>query len=450
MMEIIRSHAMAMPLDYLVTRLVSRLSISEGVLRLPSVFWSTLTIPLVYAFARDLLRPLAQARRAALFAALWVALSPVQVFYAQEMRFYAALGFFYWLAGLALLGFLRAPGPWRWTAAALALLVGVYFHPYVLLALVNGAMALVALALFSPEGKPGRWADYKGRGAALAAAGLPAIAGFGAYFLAANPATRFEHELFWRNASVTEFFLQAAGWQMPSFCAGTPPFGLWEALQIAFTALGLVYAARLIRKGDTTPWMLVALLVAIVLQMGAIVLLNLARGYFLIFRQAVHLAPALMIFAGLGLAALIEWIGPRLGGRSAERVALAAAALLLVLAALPRLVQVSAVEKSNARQVVDTLRAEGREPGPLLVIPGYEAKVYRVYFNAYERAPGQKIIPADLARLGEIETPGKVNYLVAPVTGVDNASILALGYRPLLTPVGRCDGSRALYARDVP
>lgn len=50
----------------------------------------------------------------------------------------------------------------------------------------------------------------------------------------------------------------------------------------------------------------IALMVSLVVQVCAIILLNLARGYFLVFHQAIHLAPELMIYAAPGLDHLFE------------------------------------------------------------------------------------------------------------------------------------------------
>src|SRR3990172_761207 len=149
MMEIIRSHAMAMPLDYLVTRIVSHFSISEGILRLPSVIWGTFTIPIIFLFARKLLCNLYSGNRSALFLSLLLAVSPIHIFYSQEMRFYSSLGFFYWLATYIMLLYIESPRMKLWIVMVLVLIIGELFHPFVLLSFVNGISMLIASVIFT-------------------------------------------------------------------------------------------------------------------------------------------------------------------------------------------------------------------------------------------------------------------------------------------------------------
>jgi hypothetical protein len=66
---------------------------SEGALRSLSVLFSVGAIPLVWAGARELMGKAAQRGKVALLAAALAALSPMQIFYAQEARPYAALSF---------------------------------------------------------------------------------------------------------------------------------------------------------------------------------------------------------------------------------------------------------------------------------------------------------------------------------------------------------------------
>lgn len=78
------------PLYYLLLHLWIKLfGGTPGAVRMLSVVFSVLTVTVVYHLALELF-----SRRAALFAALFTALSPLQVFYAQETRMYAQLTFF--------------------------------------------------------------------------------------------------------------------------------------------------------------------------------------------------------------------------------------------------------------------------------------------------------------------------------------------------------------------
>jgi 4-amino-4-deoxy-L-arabinose transferase-like glycosyltransferase len=85
----IKGHAGAMPMDYLITRLFIQLSTNEFVLRLPALFWSTASIALLVALAKRM-----AGRDVAIVAVWFMAFAPQLVYYAQEVRPYAALLFF--------------------------------------------------------------------------------------------------------------------------------------------------------------------------------------------------------------------------------------------------------------------------------------------------------------------------------------------------------------------
>lgn len=99
-----QAHVMAMPLDYVVAWLAARISLSEFMLRLPAVLWGTLTLSIAYRLFAEVYE-----RKTALIAALLLALSPLHVQYSQELRFYAALVFFYCAATYTLLRALKMP-----------------------------------------------------------------------------------------------------------------------------------------------------------------------------------------------------------------------------------------------------------------------------------------------------------------------------------------------------
>ncbi|MCZ7671665.1 MAG: hypothetical protein M5U34_33350 [Chloroflexi bacterium] len=48
--QAIQKHVMAMPLDYLMTRLVSYISVSDFMLRVPSLIWSTVSLIVFFFF----------------------------------------------------------------------------------------------------------------------------------------------------------------------------------------------------------------------------------------------------------------------------------------------------------------------------------------------------------------------------------------------------------------
>lgn len=129
------------PLSFIVTRL-SLFVLGEYVfvLRWPSALFATLTIPLVYALGKALFD-----RRVGLVGAFLLAIAPLHVRYAQEVRMYAMFTF---LSVLSLYLFWRAvrSTDWRWWFAfAVVTILNLYTHLFALLTL--GVMTLFALGL---------------------------------------------------------------------------------------------------------------------------------------------------------------------------------------------------------------------------------------------------------------------------------------------------------------
>jgi mannosyltransferase len=125
------------PLYYYLLWLWVRLAgTSEYALRFPSVFFGLLTLPLLWITARRLL-----GKRAAWLAALFLALSPLHVYYAQEARMYTLLTFLGLLSSYLLLRLLnnqsttlQSPYLWSYILAVVAALYTHYFAFFLLAA----------------------------------------------------------------------------------------------------------------------------------------------------------------------------------------------------------------------------------------------------------------------------------------------------------------------------
>jgi len=109
---------------------------SEYGLRFASIFFGTLTVPLLWVSARRLLWP-----GAAWLAALILTLSPLHVYYAQEARMYTLLTFLGLLSSYLLLRWLeagspnlRSPSVWAYVLTAVAALYTHYFAFFLLVA----------------------------------------------------------------------------------------------------------------------------------------------------------------------------------------------------------------------------------------------------------------------------------------------------------------------------
>lgn len=127
----LRGHS-AVPLDYLIGHFWILLGRGEGWVRLPAVFWGTLTLPVAYRLGQALL-----GRRAGLLFMFLLALSPFHVQYSQEVRPYAlvVLG-----VTLAVYAFwcLNRTGRWR------------YAVPFQIGVLISSLAHIFAIVIFVP------------------------------------------------------------------------------------------------------------------------------------------------------------------------------------------------------------------------------------------------------------------------------------------------------------
>lgn len=327
-------HLGAAPLDYLITWLGVRLvGESEFGLRWIAAAWSTLAIVLIHRIGDRLERGVGA------WAALLVALSPLAIRHAQEVRFYSlalllcALGFWF-----ALHVRLRSQA---WVAAMAGVLaLGLYAHVYTMLVWpavawtlwstapralrrkvrLFGAAAALALALFAP------W--LIGELLSERVPPFPDAAGF--------------------NLETARRML--AGWEMPNFSpvpvrntANQPfPYGI-ALLHIAALVLAL-------RRARGTPLWL-GLVVVYFGATLAVVANDMRVGYFFAPRQVLNLLVLRALFAG--------WVLSRLIGAVSRRAPWfkQAAAVGVLLCALPTLAAYYANyrDKSNAAQVAEAV-----------------------------------------------------------------------------------------------
>ncbi len=126
--------------------------LSEFWVRFPSLFAGVLLIPLTYALARALsLHPYA-----AVIAALWIAVSPFHIWYAQEARMYTLAVFLTTLASLLLARRLRADDPGsagrrEWGLYALLMAAALYTHYYTAFILLAHGVLIVWIDRRRPQ-----------------------------------------------------------------------------------------------------------------------------------------------------------------------------------------------------------------------------------------------------------------------------------------------------------
>ena len=112
--------------------------VSEWSLRFVSVFFGTLTVPLMAALTVRLTR----SRRAGLLAALFTALHPLLIYYSQEARMYALLVALGVLIGYLVARLAEGEGrAWLWVGYVLAAVAAIYTHYFAFFLLAALALA---------------------------------------------------------------------------------------------------------------------------------------------------------------------------------------------------------------------------------------------------------------------------------------------------------------------
>jgi 4-amino-4-deoxy-L-arabinose transferase-like glycosyltransferase len=269
------------PLFFLVTRVFLALGDLVFALRLPSVLFAALTIPLIYALGTALF-----GRLVGLLASFLLAIAPLQVRYAQEARMYAMLTFF---CVLSLYLFWRAittgEGRW-WLGFVVVAALGLYIHQFALL--TWAVMGLFVLwVLIHPAAR--RRFPIRIRTAVLAAAAL---------VLALLPMI----PLLLRGLASDDGLGAGAApdWNLPSLLSAVRLFSGGTDLGVAvyLLLLALAVAVLVAKKREilalSLAWIVLPVILVLILPFGHAVLIR----YYL-FALPVYL---LLVAYGLGVA----------------------------------------------------------------------------------------------------------------------------------------------------
>ena len=302
-------HVAAPPLDYLVTWFALQVGNNEFILRFAPAGWSLLAIALAYALAKRLTR----SARISLAAAYLMALAPLVVRYAQEVRFYS-LSILLTLA--CVYGFVRAweqPTRARWAWLAVGLVAAFYTHYYIVFVVAAMVSWAVMVGGTNPrqahEERTGRM-RILGLGGVLAVSGACAApwliyAGRGAEseFVPAFPSLReilsdpvvgvnIDRE--WRA------WLDGLGMVVLPLCAVIGVIWLWRTRRSAAILLLLILG----------------------IGVGGVLGGDFLAGYFYTPRQLLFFVPYYLILSAAGIAGLNRWLWK--GRRIAAGVTMAA------------------------------------------------------------------------------------------------------------------------------
>ena len=442
MLAVVRSHVLAMPLDYLIVWLVGRFSQTELSLRIPAALWGCLTLYLAYRFFRRFTD-----RSPALLGLLFLALLPLHIQYSQEVRFYASLVFFYLLTSLLLWDALQQPTPRRWILYCFAGVSGVFFHPYVLFSLTNG---LVWLFL----ARPVIWRDAKRRVYFLLTTCLILLAFLGGY-LTFSASNFFDIPLLAFEESLLRAIATGLGW-LPFF-AGNP--GLDWIWGILFGAMQIYGAWTVIKASPRSP--LAGLVYSLVIQIAAVLGSDLLGKYFFAPRQLLFLLPVLSLLAGIGLSAIITWAADHIQSTShrfsqgmLRNSLFTVATLLIIFTSLPALKVYYEDEKGNSRAIAQAI-LESWQPGDtILITPGYEGFVYMYYIEYVYLRPevSARLWTAGWDEIQQVEDWNGNIYIITPARlSVEEDRLMdKLGFTPLFRSTFESRYARVLWGRARP
>lgn len=446
--EIMRTHAMAMPLDYLITRVISQYSLSEGILRLPSAIWGSLSILFFFLFVNELLAPYEHGNRITLIAVFIFSIFPIHIYYSQEMRFYAALGAFFWLVNFLILNYLRSPSTRKWLALTIISIIGIYFHPYVLISHLNGFILLIfskQLGLLKNVRDKTRF--FRRNFLMLGMAGLIALITFFMWLIIIEPSSKYSYNVLQYSDSIFSFLLKGVGWQGIPFCTDFPSIGLWEIFLMTTFVTGVLFT--IINR--TIHWQIYVLMICFVAQISSIVFINWFRGYWIVYRQIIHLAPILMLPVSIAINELlnrVQKLSKKLHNNKIIQYGLTVFIILLTMVfAYPRIMSYYQNGKGNAEEIVRAIISQNTFDETLLVIPGFETKIYDVYFKYYYQKDNISLSSTTLDDLKAYKNSTDEIYLVLPTKNYNQDEIIAYGYEPVLIPDDVCSGLRVLYRK---
>jgi 4-amino-4-deoxy-L-arabinose transferase-like glycosyltransferase len=377
MLKIVRSHVLAMPLDYLVVWLFGRFSFQEAVLRIPAALWGSLSLLLAYRFFRKF-----TGVGPSLLGLLVLALSPLHIQYSQELRFYASLVFFYLLSSLLLWGAIQHPSRRSWVLFTAATILGIYFHPYVFFALANG---LVWLVLSPPNGQP-----VKPLRMQFLTSVTVCLLAFLAGYLAFSASNQFQIPLMVFEQSPAGAVASGMGWLPFSAVTLNAVSSLslvWGALCAALEIGGIVAT---LKRQLRSP--LSGLFFSFLLQLSAVLGSDILGHYFFAPRQLLILLPILCLFAGIGaqvcIAGITRWLGkippvhsPAIWPARWQKIVTILAVCAILLASLPAIALYEQDDKGNSRAISQMIMEQWQPGDSILVTPGYDGFVYKYYIE---------------------------------------------------------------------
>jgi len=421
MVDVTRHYTMSLPLDYLVSWAVSRLDTTETVMRFPALFWGVLASAMLYVVARRL----SGKTVIGLASALWLSVLVQHIHYSQELRFYAALSFFYLLSTYLVIRALERPGWQNWTTFIAITSIGIYFHPYVAMAGLTGVAWLLLSNRVPSQHRHSSWA-------LLVLSGVVFVLVFVPGYLS-NQVVEYFPLLYW-GSSYEEIVAVGLGWT-------------WTLSGGLYVGLAVLGAAGAICSRNQR---LIAALAALIAQVALVVAADWLKGFWFVDRQLLHLLALAALFAGCGTVFVASWLSTLTASRKLTNIVVA---LFVVVSAVPAFHNYYIWPKSNYREIAGELIRRSARTDTVLVIPGYDAKVLVYYLHRMGAVRlEERVMVSDWSSLDtdvHAPVPGRRTYLVtkAVLSQEQRSLITTLGFSARLDHNEDLPGAQALYVR---
>jgi tetratricopeptide (TPR) repeat protein len=379
----LRQHAAA-PLDYLLTYFVLLGGKQEFWLRFPATLWSLLTLPALYVFGRR-----AAGWPAALGAVALLAISPFAVRYAQELRPYAAFGFWSVLSSYLLLRAVQTDRRSCWLGYLATATLNLHTHLFALAAVAAQLGWLAALALLSlplrrrqglAEGWAWRWPRERWFWAGAALLSLAALALYSPWLpdYILPVATKWLETIYLGNApgvqptsalETARSALPALSQELWSETLATFGAGQGQPVNWAYALLASVGTLALVRRRPASALLAALLLLGSVL----VVALLLSRQALFGPRYLIFAHPIYLLMASVGVVAVgqgVGWLRRRLTTAPSFAAAISLLlALVLLAATLPGLRAHYAWQREDWRGLAQAL-AVVMQPEDTFANPG--------------------------------------------------------------------------------
>jgi len=433
-----RSHIMAMPLDYCLSWFIARISIEEGIFRSLSAFWGTLSLIINYLFFKRLSN-----RGTALLSTLLFALSPFHIQYSQELRFYSSLVFFYLLVNWLFLKAIEEVNLKNWLLATIATIIGIFFHVYVILSLINFALWIWLQNIHSTNKEKVK-TNFSRSLIIILIAFLSAIILFGGVSKEPIPILLYEDSFIdtigvgmgWINFYNTEIFLNF----------------FWGHFCLAFCIIGILSIK--INKEKNKNFVL---LLSIIIQIIIIIFMNYLKHYFIAPRQFLIFLPFGLYFSSIGIQTCIrqiKYVLSRLwkskSDNSNNLLINFLLYMVIILISIPALATYYHGDKGQAEKIIKIL-SESLHPGELiLIIPDYEVQLFNYYTRELEiNKLSKSIFAASWNNVCNVDNNNFNQYLVTniPITYEQSKLLKSCGFIQIYLPTNISRYSHSIWIK---